>query len=454
MSIDTIVAQCTPSGSGAIALLRISGPQAFSVVARCSELSSTKTITDVPSHTIHHGWVTDQQDNKLDEVLFLIMHAPRTFTGEHTVEITCHNNQFLIELLIARIVECGARPAQPGEFTRTAVENNKLDLLQAEAINELIHANGQQALKHAFEQLTGSLSQWVKTLEHETLLLIGLCEASFEFLEEELDFSAQMHRRIETIFSLINHLKKTFDQQHLMRQGVRIALLGTVNAGKSSLFNALVGKQRAIVTPIAGTTRDVIESGIYKDGLYWTFVDTAGLRQTDDVVEREGIQRSYQEAQAADIILLVSDASRSLSDAEQIIYKTILQDHQQKTIVVRNKADLGQIHDVLKVETSVIVSTHTGLGVDQLQRTVEQYVAALFNDANSPFLLNKRQMTLLTSFEQTLKKAHTLLITAPIAYELVAYHLKEALSVLTELTGKSVSENAMDLIFKEFCVGK
>lgn len=457
MLTDTIVAQCTPRASGAIALLRISGPQAFSIADRCAFLSSRHIVSAVPTHTIHHGWVIDAQGSKLDEVLFLIMHAPRTFTGEHTVEITCHNNQFLIELLIERIIECGARPAQAGEFTRAAVENNKIDLLQAEAINELIHANSQQGLRHALDQLRGTLSHHLAELEIQVLRIIGLCEASFEFLEEDVDFSGNLSDAFQNIFVALTKLKKSFDQQHLVRQGVRIALVGTVNAGKSSLFNALIGKNRAIVTNIAGTTRDVIEAGSYHEGLYRTFVDTAGLRTTDDIIEREGIERSYQEAHHADLVLLINDASRVLTDAEQEIYATILARYPTKTIFVHNKIDAldPQALTLFRAFSAptILVSTQTGKGIETLHQTISQAIEELMTKTECPFLLNKRQMSLLISFENKLKEAAQFL-EKPIQYELLAHHLKDALAVLTELTGKSVSEKAMDMIFRDFCVGK
>jgi tRNA modification GTPase len=457
MNIDTIVAHCTPSGSGAIALLRISGSQAFSIAQLCAHLSSGKSLSSVDTHTIHHGWVIDHDGTKLDEVLFLAMRGPRTFTGEDTIEITCHNNQFLIEALIARLITCGARPAQPGEFTRTAVENNKIDLVQAEAINELIHAQSQHALKQALNQLEGSLSHQLAALETKVLRIIGLCEASFEFLEEDVDFSDQMREQLHTTLKTIAHLKKNFDQQQLVRQGVRIALVGTVNAGKSSLFNTLIGKNRAIVTSIAGTTRDVIEAGSYHKGMYWTFIDTAGLRNTNDVIEKEGIERSYQEAQHADLVLLVNDVSRLLTDAERTVYDTILTTYSPKTILVHNKID-ALLPAALKNHYSpclaiASVSTKTDEGVTALHQTISDTIDELVAKTDSPFLLNKRHMTLLTSFENKLLTVSSLL-QGTIEYELVAYHLKDALSVLTELTGKSVSEKAMDMIFRDFCVGK
>ena len=457
MLTDTIIAQCTPRASGAIALLRVSGPQAFSIINHCALLSSKSSILTVSTHTIHHGWITDAQGAKLDEVLFLVMYAPRTFTGEHTVEITCHNNQFLIELLIERIIACGARPAYAGEFTRAAVENNKIDLLQAEAINELIHANSQQGLRHALDQLTGTLSHHLADLEIQVLRIIGLCEASFEFLEEDIDFSDKLSVGIQNIFNALARLKKSFDQQNLVRQGVRIALLGTVNAGKSSLFNTLIGKNRAIVTDIAGTTRDVIEAGSYQEGLYRTFIDTAGLRTTHDIIEKEGIERSYQEAQHADLVLLINDASRLLSNSEQEIYSTILARYSKKIIFVHNKIDTRapQVFDLFNsyIVPTISVSTRTGEGLETLHQAISQAIKELMTKTECPFLLNKRQMNLLISFENKLKEAVQFL-EKPIQYELLAHHLKDALMVLTELTGKSVSEKTMDMIFRDFCVGK
>ena len=283
-----------------------------------------------------------------------------------------------------------------------------------------------------------------------------------------------MRERVQATLETITLLKKNFDQHQLVRQGVRIALVGTVNAGKSSLFNTLIGKNRAIVTSIAGTTRDVIEAGSYHNGMYWTFVDTAGLRNTNDVIEKEGIERSYQEAQNADLVLLVNDASRLLTYAEKQVYDTILTLYPTKTILVHNKIDELTPAALTNFKglspQSVIapkvngedgtpclavssVSTKTVEGIETLHQTITQVIHELVEKTDCPFLLNKRHMTLLTSFESKLLTVSDLL-QGTIEYELGAYHLKEALSVLTELTGKSVSEKAMDMIFRDFCVGK
>ena len=452
MITDTIIAQCTPSGSGAIALIRVSGPQVFAILKECAKLSSHKTIDQVATHTIHHGWITDTDNNHLDEVMFLVMHGPKTFTGNHVVEVTTHNNPFIIQNVIERIIACGARPAQNGEFTRQAVENGKLDLIKAEAINELIHANSQQLLKQSLEQLEGSFSEWIAKLEINLLKIIALCEASFEFIEEEIDFSDQMRESLDAIFTDINTVKSSFDQQQQLRQGIRIALIGSVNAGKSSLFNNLIGKQRAIVTEIAGTTRDVIEAGMYKDGVYWTLIDTAGLRKTKNVIEQQGIERSKQEACTADIVLLIIDGSRTTTPEEELIYQELIKLYFEKIILVKNKSDQPQKSTSL-FDNALTVSTITGNGIKELELVLQEKIQNKFNQNSCPFLLNKRHFTLLISFEQKLMMVKTML-DGFIEYELVAHHLKDALETLTELTGKTISEKALDTVFKEFCVGK
>ena len=452
MITDTIIAQCTPTGPGALALLRVSGPQAIDIVTQCAKLSSKKTVNTVATHTIHHGWVIDQNGAHLDEVMFLVMHGPKTFTGQHVVEITAHNNQFIIEALLERVIICGARLAQAGEFSRQAVESGKLDLIRAEAINELIHANSQQLLKQSLQQLEGSFSQWIGALEIRLLKLVALCEASFEFIEEEVDFSSQTKTAVAVILDDITTIKKSFDQQQQLRQGIRIALIGAVNAGKSSLFNLLIGKKRAIVTSIAGTTRDVIEAGLYKNGTYWTLIDTAGLRKAKDSIEREGIERSLNEAKTADIVILVLDGSRNATQQENEAYRLILSDYENKVIAIKNKSDQPQKENRF-FKAALSTSTQTENGIKELELLLEKKIQECFTLNSSPFLLNKRHFTTLVNFEQKLFTVQAMLL-GQIEYELVAHHLKDALETLTELTGKTVSEKALDTVFKEFCVGK
>ena len=252
----------------------------------------------------------------------------------------------------------------------------------------------------------------------------------------------------------VNRITLLFDQQKQIREGIRIALIGSVNAGKSSIFNALIGKQRAIVTNIAGTTRDVIESSFYKDGLYWTIIDTAGLRQTDDIIEQQGIERSYEEAKTADIILLIIDSARITTEQEKTIYNTIHTEYPEKSIIIHNKSDLTN-HVTWPKNTSKIIalSAQTGNGLDQVKQAIEQKISLLFNQHSSSFLLNKRHYNLLHSFSIELNQAQHILKTNK-EYELISLHLQKAISLLSELTGKSITEKAMDSIFKDFCIGK
>ncbi len=450
-----IIAQCTPTGTGAIALLRISGKNALIIADTISSLSHKKNLSSQATHTIHYGHVIDTDKNVIDQVLFLVMHAPHTFTGENTVEITCHNNPFIIQNILRTAIAAGARMAQEGEFSRQAVENNKIDILQAEAINDLIHANTQLALKQSLSQLTGSFTQWITTIEKQLIKALALSDASFEFLDEEnLQFNTQIAEIIEQVLTTTNDLKNTFDQQQHIRNGIRIAIIGSVNAGKSSLFNALLNKERAIVTNIAGTTRDVIEAGLYKNGNYWTLIDTAGLRTTNDIIEQLGITRSRNEAHCADIILLVFDGSQKLCQQEEAIYQELLQDYGDKIIVVINKADLPQQqNNILDTTHALAVSTHGKVNIIELESAIENKINILFASIGSPFLLNQRHFNALLALEKNLLTINNML-TPNTSYELVSYHIHDALTTLSELTGKTMSEAGLDAVFREFCVGK
>jgi tRNA modification GTPase len=469
ISNQAIIAQCTPHGSGAIALLRLSGSNALEIADVISKLPGKKIISQQPTHTIHYGWIIDADGNHLDQVLFLAMRAPHTFTGDDTVEITCHNNPFIIQNIIQAALKAGARLAQEGEFSRRAVENEKIDIMQAEAINDLIHANTQLALKQSLSQLEGSFTQWIATIEKQLITALAFSEASFEFLDEEnMQFNTQIKEIITTVLHTIANLKNTFNQQQQIRNGIRIAIIGSVNAGKSSLFNALLNQERAIVTNIAGTTRDAIEAGLYKNGNYWTIIDTAGLRTTDDVIEQMGIQRSHQEAKTADIILLVFDSSRPLHDAEYAVYQELIDAYSDKIIFIGNKADLPfslSLDTFLKTKTLGTsgkeiknslyyqVCTADKDTIQPVEAAIQNKISSLFDAIASPFLLNQRHYNSLLCLETNLMAIATLLGEGT-SYELVSFHLQDALSNLSELTGKTISEAGMDAVFREFCVGK
>ena len=450
---ETIIAQCTPSGSGAIALIRMSGDNAIEIVDKIAKIAAGKLI-NLPTHTIQFGWIVDDKEKHIDQVLFLLMRAPKTFTGLDTVEISCHNNPFVIEQILNQALKKGARLADPGEFTKRAFLNEKIDLVQAEAINELIHANTQTALKHSLSQMEGSFSQWISHLEKELLKIISFCEVSFEFLDEEISFDKQIKKLLESLAQTIEKLKKSFDQQQRIRQGIRIAIIGNVNAGKSSLLNALLEKDRAIVTHIPGTTRDVIEAGIYRGGNYWTLIDTAGLRETKDKIELEGIARSEKEAQRADVILLVFDGSERLSEKEIKIYNEIIQKYPKRVVLIKNKTDLQEKTNSQIIHENVIeISTKNKSNIKKVERAIEEKISILLSSLDLPFLINQRQFNTLLSLEKEVRSILKMM-KKEIAYELLSHHLKLALQSLSELSGKTIEKKNLDLIFDKFCVGK
>lgn len=450
---QTIIAQCTPQGNGAIALIRLSGAQAIEIVSKFSALPGKQVLVDKPTHTVHYGHILDQDQELVDQVMFIIMHAPRTFTGEQVVEITCHNNPFIIEKIIGLGISHGARLAQKGEFAQRAFLNDKIDLMQAEAINSLIHAHTEQALKKSLAQLEGHLSHWTENIEKGLLKCIAWCEASFEFIDEEIDFAPQIKFELETILQTITQAQQSNNIQQQIKEGIRVAIIGSVNAGKSSLFNALLKKERAIVTPIAGTTRDVIEAGIYTSQHYMTLVDTAGLRKTQDQIENLGIERSLQQANLADIILLTFDSSREITPAELAVYSQIFEQFKAKIILVANKTDLPNLLKLpVEFQNIISVSSNSHLGLQDLENQIQIKINQILSQDTAPFLLNQRQFKVLTSVammcQEVIKK-----LTCP-EFELISLHLNETLQLLSNLSGKTVTENSFETIFREFCVGK
>lgn len=450
---DTIIAECTPRGVGALSLLRLSGSDALVIADRMVTLSKGVPLSQLPTHTIHHGWIVDQT-RKIDQVLLFLMKAPSTFTGQDTVEITCHGNPFIVQEIIALAITRGARLANPGEFTQKAVLSGKLDIIRAEAIHELITAHTQQALKQSLAQLDGTLSQYITSLQEELLPALALSDASFEFIDEEYEFGPQILAIINRVQEKIGTLIATFGSKKLIKQGVRVALIGAVNTGKSSLFNALLNTKRSIVSDQAGTTRDTVEALIERDGNFITLIDTAGLRITHDSIEQEGIERSHHEAHACDIILLIHDGSRALTTHEQKLYAVLQQQYAHKSINVVTKADLAIVAHTSVSQPLLHVSSLTGLGIATLQETIINKMHSLLQEAASPFLLTERQHTLLVALQQELIPIAQLLQQKSPAYELISYHLRDALAHLNALTGKTISEQGMDLIFRQFCIGK
>ena len=450
---QVIIAQCTPRGPGALALVRLSGINAFTIADNFSQLIGKKKLSTVDTHTVHYGTLVDENGKTIDIALFIVMQAPHTFTGQNTLEITCHNNQYIIDHIISRAVQCGARLAHGGEFSKRAYLNDKIDLMQAEAIHELIMASSQAAVKKSLEQLSGSFSAWICTIEKQLLQCVALTEASFEFIDEEITFQQEVIAIIEKILVQIIRLKAVFDNQKHLREGIRIALIGSVNAGKSSLFNALLQKERAIVTPHPGTTRDAIEATIMLNDMPCTLIDTAGFRHTNDTIERIGIEKAYAEAEHADIVIIVFDASAQWTADEATVYYSLMHTYKDKCIIVANKID-DRITNYPHIQFNIIdISCIRNKGIAALLSAIQKKIVSLFATGDSPFLVNERHYHVLVRVERLVYEIKGMLMQDP-AYELISCHIRDALVSLTELTGKTISEKGLNAVFREFCVGK
>lgn len=464
-SDDTIVAQCTAPGAGALALIRLSGPRACAYAAAAS--SCPQTLRESRSHTIRYGHVVRSDGQFIDQVMFLVMHAPKTFTGQETVEITCHNNVFIIHAIIARLCEIGARPAAPGEFTQRAVLHGKMDMIQAEALHELITAPSEAIARASLAQLEGSLSREMAVIEEQLVMLAAHIEAHFEFSEEEhldLDFNRIISERFEQVLSQFSSILIGASAVQQLKEGVRIALIGSVNAGKSTLLNALTGRDRAIVSDRAGTTRDSIEVGMSSGPYAWTFIDTAGLRQTDDLIEKEGIVRSYRAADAADIVLLIVDGSVTFSAVLADEYRELVRRYSSKLVPVVTKAidqhyggSSATFFPFLPESLSCgvcFVNVHEGRGVDELRATIIKYVQACYHQVTAPFVLNRRQISLLEAAQRGVRELYSDVKKGCVAHEISALRVQEIIASLSEFSGRAVSEQVMNTVFSMFCIGK
>ena len=409
---DTIIAVCTAPGLSALALLRLDGPAAVVIAAQLVSAKKATAIASASSHSIVYGHIVDGAGQLIDQVLFLIMHAPRTFSGNQVVEITCHNNKFIIQAIIARTLALGA------------------------------------------------LSQVIMTVEERLFELAALIEASFEFSEEEhidLDFDAVVRERIAQVVSYIELVCAGQSSVQQLRDGVFVALVGAVNAGKSTVLNTLLGRARAIVSDKPGTTRDSIEAGVTVDGYSWTYVDTAGLRDTDDLIEQEGIVRSGAAAAAADIVVLLADSSVVAPDDVIAQYHALVAQYGFKIILVKTKCDVGD-NDTwmpfVDAHRVITISAKTGHGVESLRALIFEQVKAMYAAVDAPFVLNKRQLDLINTVLGRLNEVAFQCQSPRPQYEVIAAHVHEILRLVTELSGRSITEQVMDKVFSTFCIGK
>lgn len=453
MELDTIAAIATPLGEGGLAVLRVSGPQALAVADRCfvPRGRHAQKPSEAPSHTLHYGHVV-RDGRVVDEVMAAVMRAPRTFTTEDTVEITCHGGLLPARLVLDALLAAGARLAQPGEFTRRAFLHGRLDLAQAEAVADLIHARTELALAAANEQLAGHLSRRIGLLRDDLLNLLAHVEAHLDFPDEDIapDTQARLLERLDRAGAFLEELLRTANEGQILRRGLRVAIVGRPNAGKSSLLNRLLGHDRAIVSPVAGTTRDTIEETADIRGLPLVFIDTAGLREAADDLEAEGIRRSRESLARADLILHVLDASAPLAGADREHLEELAG---RKRLLVANKADLPPQLD-LPGETLHRVSCLTGDGIEALKDALRDTVRSGGIGAEMlQVMINSRHQDALRRAREAAGHAAAALRDG-VPLDLVALDLRLAVQAVGEVVGQTATEDLLDSIFSQFCLGK
>jgi tRNA modification GTPase len=460
-SQDTIVAIATPPGEGGIGILRLSGPKAAEALAKIyqGKLDPSK----FESHKLYFGkFLHPQTEEVIDTGLAVWMRAPHSYTAEDVVELHAHGGPLVLNQLLHILIQEGLRPAEPGEFTRRAFLNGKMDLLQAEAVGEMIHAKSEAALKNARGQLEGRLSHQVLEMRQQVLRLLARVEAAIDFPEEDIELlsAKQTLAEIDAVRSTLKDWEEKFHLGRLVREGVRLALVGRPNVGKSSLLNKLLGENRAIVHDRPGTTRDVIEGWTTLGGISFQVFDTAGIREGEEEVEREGILRSKQTAAAADLTLWVLDASSPLTEEDQHVAQSLT----GRVLLVGNKVDLGK--ETVKLPSDWVfsaeqtltqwsfISARTSEGIESLEQALLQAVGLYtLQEKSHAFLNNARHLDSVQKAIVSLTRAHQALADK-IAAECVAADLQSAVHSLEALLGKVSSEDVLDKIFSEFCIGK
>ncbi|SFR82054.1 tRNA uridine-5-carboxymethylaminomethyl(34) synthesis GTPase MnmE [Maribacter stanieri] len=461
---DTIIALATPAGAGAIAIIRLSGPEAISIASNHFESVSGKVLKNQKSHTIHLGYIKDGK-NVLDQALISIFKDPHSYTGENVIEISCHGSPYIQQQIIQLFLRNGCRTADAGEFTLRAFLNGKMDLSQAEAVADLISSDNAASHQIAVQQMRGGFSNEIKQLRTELLNFASLIELELDFSEEDVEFAdrTQFKELLTRIQKVLQSLIDSFAVGNVIKNGIPVAIVGEPNVGKSTLLNAFLNEERALVSDIAGTTRDTIEDEISIGGIGFRFIDTAGIRETKDVVEGMGIKRTFEKIEQAQVVLLLVDGSKLLNDDQKlknivIDYEKIKNQNPQKPLVLLvNKSDTLSELDKDKIgkhlDSVKYLSAKTGEGVEELQNSLLEFVntGALRN--NETIVTNTRHYdSLLKSLEEIEKVQFGM--KENISSDLMAIDVKEALYHLGEITGQVTNDELLGNIFANFCIGK
>ena len=461
---DTIAAIATARGRAALAIVRLSGPDAVLIADR---LFDTKDLRQQDSHTVHVGFFTTPAGDRIDQVVVTLFRAPRSATGEDVVEVTCHGGDVAPQLVLQALLDAGARLARPGEFTERAFLNGKLDLAQAEAVADLIHAQSSLAHRVSLNHLQGHYSDAVAAVRHELLQTCALVELELDFAEENVEFADQA--RLESLLArteeLLARLLGSYRYGALVRDGVRVVIGGRPNAGKSTLLNALLGRNRAIVSPEPGTTRDEIEADVELDGLQFRFVDTAGLREAGDLIEAEGVRRAYSAMDHCDALLYVVDSTQGLDDGEHHWLErfTVKQEagasDDLPVLLVYNKQDLNgsTLPASSRLPTVSISASEAAEHPESLSPIRSWLVATVSFDLASadasPIVVNQRHRQHLAGALDAVRRAR-LVLEQGFGGDALALDLRDALSELGAITGEITNEDVLSTIFSQFCIGK
>lgn len=451
---DTIAAVSTPPGNGGIGIVRVSGDKAASIADALFKSSSDGGFL---SHRFYFGLICDPLTGEtLDEAMAVLMRAPRSYTREDVLELQCHGGWLVVEKVLLLTLRSGARLADPGEFTRRAFLNGRIDLVQAEAVMDIIGSNSEAALHLAQKQREGLLSRRIEDVRIRLLNALALVEAYIDFPEDSIGETdlGTICRHIELAISDIGELLSSFDEGRILRDGISVLIIGKPNVGKSSLLNRLLNENRAIVTPIPGTTRDIIEETVNFDGLAVRLLDTAGVCNTDDLVEQEGINRALEKVQSADLVLFVFDLSRPFTEEDQLILDAL---SGSKVIAVLNKCDLPRELSLpvdCHFEQQLPITANSGVGIEELKQAVHRCFLHSTNVDRREFLAlsRVRHRDALVSADRLLMRSVANLEDSNL--ELLAIDLRDALDAVGAITGQTATDDVLDIIFSSFCIGK
>ena len=456
--MDTICAVSTPHGMGGIAVIRVSGDDSLAMV---QQRWKGKPLSEMVSHTAHLGHIVDSHGEILDEAVLTVFRAPNSFTGEDVVELSCHGSMWIQQQVVATLIDAGCRAAAGGEFTRRAFANGKLDLSQAEAVADVIASQSRASHHVAMNQMRGAFSRQLSSLRSQLLQFVSLIELELDFSEEDVSFAdrERLTALATSIKEVVDSLAGSYQAGNAIKNGLPVAIVGPTNAGKSTLLNVLLGDDRALVSDIKGTTRDVIEDTIVMGGTMLRFIDTAGIRQSSDVIESMGIERSFKKMDEARIVLWVIDATAPVSELEVFYNHIVDHCHGKELIAVINKIDAGSAHDVVKKLNELGVkiaqiSAREGIGVEQLkQDIIETAALPQVSDENAVIVTNARHYHALVRASEALERTLQGLDDG-ISGDLVSQDIRECMHYLGEITGEISTDDILGEIFAHFCIGK